>query len=195
MTSDIIDKLELIEFETLSIHLFVSFGLTQKQINEGLKNYGSKSKFKIAKDENSFHSNGDDFFIHFAIEDPNEVDNPNSWMTKEITISGTNVVFQLFRLLGTEINDNVENLFGYILGDIVHKVNALWEEVEMKLELLKFPNDLKRRRNPIDMNSEKTSEDVSKKNEKIAEEVTKLISSDPEGYKSLTNFLGWIKKD
>ena len=45
------------------------------------------------------------------------------------------------------------------------------------------------------MNSEKTSEDVSKKNEKIAEEVTKLISSDPEGYKSLTNFLGWIKKD
>lgn len=71
MTSDVIDKLELIEFETLSIHLFVSFGLTQKQINEGLKNYGSKSKFKIAKDENSFHSNGDDFFIHFAIEDPN----------------------------------------------------------------------------------------------------------------------------
>ena len=195
MTSDIIDKLELIEFETLSIHLFVSFGLTQKQINEGLKNYGSKSKFKVAKDENSFHSNGDDFFIHFAIEDPNEVDNPNSWMTKEITISCTNVVFQLFRQLGTEINDNVENLFGYILGDIVHKVNALWEEVEMKLELLKFPNDLKRCRNPIDMNSEKTSEDVSKKNEKIAEEVTKLISSDPEGYKSLTNFLGWIKKD
>ena len=52
----ILDNLEYIDLGVLPAHIFVSFGLDQSQIDEGLKEFGSTSKFKLGKGGGNFTS-------------------------------------------------------------------------------------------------------------------------------------------
>ena len=197
----ILDNLEYIDLGVLPAHIFVSFGLDQSQIDEGLKEFGSTSKFKLGKGGGNFTFNkGDEFFLHFEVANPNEEEDGNKFMLKEITISSSEVAFQLLRNIGVTMDENMENVFKHLQGEIFYRVSKLWFEHELKLDLM-IPSVLKSDSNPILSKEIKNRSSPKRKSAELSEaevvDTFKLKEKDPEKIKKLIALLYWIncKKD
>jgi hypothetical protein len=188
----IIDNLEYIDLGVLPAHIFVSFGLNQSQIDEGLKEFGSTSKFKIGKGGGNLTlSKGDEFLIHFEVADPKEEEDGNKFILKEISLTSTEVAFQLLRNIDVAIDANTENIFKHLQAEIFFRVSEMWFERELKLDLM-MPSVLKPYSNPILGKEDKKISSSKQRSPELTEKDIYKLGGDPEKMKKLISIIDWI---